>query len=157
MRQDQIAWRRCSRGGGPRFTPVHFGTIALYNDTQGAELLVVWVMFCSSTATALINGGTIQGSLGGTVGVKTPLVIGSVGMAGQVTQIDSPAAMVDDFSLFFGPGILAPLAPILPWAVLQPGWSFWLQDSLAGDAFNGFFIWESVREGDHRLGLREHE
>ena len=39
---------RCMRGGVPLFTPTNLGTIALYNDSNGPELLVVWNAFAHS-------------------------------------------------------------------------------------------------------------
>lgn len=139
--------RRCMRGGVLRFTPANLGTVGLYNNSTGPELLVLWYLSWS-TQNGLAVMGIQRGIVGTAQSTIAPLVTGETIYAGQVTKGDTATAVNADLMPYFPSYESTTLHPTLPWAILQPGWSFLIQDNTTGDAMNASFIWQSIHSED---------
>ena len=139
---------RCMRGGAATFTTSNYGTVALFHNGTGRDLLAVWQMMGGDPANPTVNFGTMQGSIGGTVGPSNPIVTGDAPQYGIVTYLDSATQLTLDTALFYGPTITASVPCLLPWAILQPGWSAIVQTYTKGDNFTGFFIWQACHRED---------
>lgn len=135
---------RCQLAGFDRFTPTNNATLGLFNSSQGAELLVVWVAYPALQVINTCGFGVIQGSIGGTVITPRPLYTSGFVRAGVVTKLDTATSYQLD--QFWDLGMSPPTAMNvnLPWAILDPGWSFIIQDQKAGDSFGANVIWQSL-------------
>ena len=135
---------RCNLAGFGGFTPTNNATLGLFNNSQGAELLIVWVAYPALNIINSCGFGLFQGSIGGTVIRPQALYTTGAPTAGIVTKLDTAT----NYSLyqFWDLGMSPPTAMHvnLPWAILDPGWSFIIQDQKAGDTFGANVVWQSV-------------
>jgi hypothetical protein len=139
--------RRCARGTVPEFTPTNLGTVALFNNSSGAELLLVLAVALESTAQPLYIGFTQQ-KLGTVQTTAGPLMSGEAMPPGQVTKLDTASALIGDVWTNSNIVLTSTLNSPLPWAVLQPQWSFFIQDTGTGDPMGASFIWQAVHTDD---------
>jgi len=147
----QLDYSRCMMGGFDGFTPTNNATLVLYNNSTGAQKLLVWFAHMQLQNINTCGYGVFQGNPGGTVQPVTPLWTRAAPVAGTVAKLDTATNF--QLSLYFRLGIAtyAVLNPTLPWAILEPGWSFIIQDQKAGDIFGANVIWQaSAMEPDKK-------
>lgn len=136
------------RGGVFIATPTNLGGLALYNNSQGAELLVVWFWSLSPDGANLGGIGVFKGKPPGSAVTPSPLVTDEAIYAGQLVQLDTTTVYARDFVTGFTAVPQGDLSPMLPWAVLQPGWSLVLQDQTTADPCAANIIWQVAHPQD---------
>ena len=139
--------QRCMRGGVLPFTPTNLGTVSLYNNSTGAEVLVIWYVNTNSSDTVL-QAGIIQGKQGTAQTTVAPLITGNPIFAGQVCKLDTTTVMPFDQCFQYGQNPSASINADLPWAILQPGWSFVVQDTGDADEMCCSFVWQAAHVAD---------
>ena len=139
---------RAMRSGYIGTTPTNLGTHTLYNNSTGANMLVIRdISVGCATAGDLIVGGITQTILGAVAGLAVPLVAGMSSLAGLHYYADTATAISVDW--FAGAGELTGRFPHdFPLAILQPGWGFAVQDKTAAHQMMCSFIWEMLDPAD---------
>ena len=137
---------RAMRGASYSQAATNLATFGLYNNTRGAELLVLWIASC------IFGGDIISGlhqGLAGTVQTNTtPFMPSQAPTAGQVTFQDTASVISYDLAPVFQNNLAPHMNPIVPWIVLEPGWSYLFQDQKTGQTDSMSFIWQSVHRED---------
>lgn len=136
--------RRCARGYVKDAGESTNTTVALYNNSLGAELLLVWQLTGDT-----INSTTTQMSYQqippmGTVFPTQAVVPGDAPPPGILSAGDQPNAFpFDTFCQAFNEGFYWPAT--FPFAVLLPAWSLALQPGGGGVGSVGAnFFWEAI-------------
>jgi hypothetical protein len=138
--------RRCARCHAVDTGEANNTTIALTNDSLGADLVLVWQMASDTT-----GGGTLQVSyqqmppMGTLIPVQS-VVPGEGRPPGVVSSGDQPNAFTPDWQPLgqFGE---AYWPATFPFAVLLPGWSLVFQPAGGGNGQFGVNIfWEGILE-----------
>lgn len=139
----QLDYARCMMGGFDGFTPTNNATLVLYNNSTGAQRLLVWFAHMQLQNINTAGYGVVQGNPGGTPQPVAPIWTRAAPVAGVVSKLDTATNF--QLYLYFRLGIAtyAVLNPTLPWAILEPGWSFIIQDQKAGDIFGANVIWQA--------------
>lgn len=138
--------RQAFRGGIPSTTAGagKFATFSLYNSSTGPIVLIVrdW-QFVGGSASMVF--GYNQGRLAGTAGTQNRLVPGDAAGAGLVDyQAANAALTTTDYHLPIVPTAANQWMHDLPFAVVPPGWAFFLQCSTAATAITGALLWEEI-------------
>lgn len=141
---------RCMRGGVILTTPTNLGGLALYNNSSGAELLVVWLAAIQGTAGNSTTMGVFKGKPPGTSVAASPMITDQAVYAGQLVQLDTTTTYPVDVATGFGIGSNSYIAALLPWVVLSPGFSWVMQDYTTADPWFGSIIWQSSHVDDLR-------
>lgn len=141
---------RCMRGGADPTANNNFAIAELYNNSTGADLLLVWFISHGHGGNAPpIAVGTEQGHTATTLGTATPLVSGWTPQAGLIYYDNTATAVPADYWLSDN-STPTPLYGVgMPLSVLQPGWSFFIRTmgSSTVDVPLGF-IWQAVHPED---------
>jgi hypothetical protein len=153
MHKPRLNPYRCARGGVGPFTSTNLATISVFNNSKGPELVIVWFLEYFTNATTIYLG-SINQSLGTVQTTIAPLVTGNTVFAGQLFKLDTATVLPKDLAFELNPILQNTLIPRLPWAILQPGWSFFMQSDTSGSALSGSFIWQSAHMEDVIPGLR---
>jgi hypothetical protein len=121
----------------------NFATVSLFNQSSGAEVLVVRGFNATGFSPTLTRGNH-QGALGAHVGVEQTFVGGEGVRPGLVYYVD--AAAVDTKLVPYSASLVVTSDyTSLPQAVVLPGWSFVIQATTAGATVPNFtFFWEAI-------------
>ena len=138
--------RQAARGGVPATTAGSgkFATISLYNSSTGPRVLVIRDWSISSTVGHVHGAGYNQGRLSGTAGVVTPFFPGDRAPAGLVDYQAANAALTPDYYVENLSGSSMQWFHDFPFAIVPPGWAFYIQCVTANTNIDGGFIWEEV-------------
>lgn len=148
MSHNWLNVRRMARGGFSFTTFTNLGTLALFNNGQGAEMIAVWAWQAAQNTTTTLGLGIAQGSVGGTALTAQPCVTGGMLGPGTLTKLDTATSYALDWLSPFGV-IGAPyLQASFPYCVLQPGWSCIIQDQHTGDSVAMSIYWEWLHPED---------
>jgi hypothetical protein len=123
-----------------------YQSIALYNDSTGAELLAVWAVIAGSGgAENIILAWSQPGTIGTFQRRGTPVVTGQAPRAGQLWAASLAAQQTEDMYLMGeGQNGFAGYSFGFPIAILQPGWSFVLSNFSQNGNIYPTIIWESI-------------
>ena len=126
----------------------NYETMSLYNNGAGADLLVVWWANVQSGNVDYLNAASIQGPVGTMVGAVAPIITGDSTLSGTIYELDDANQIVPD--LFIESGLYNgnQIFSTIPLAILQPGWSFVVQDTATGGTGEASFIWQNVHPED---------
>lgn len=142
----KVSWdvelTRCMRGGFGQFTPVNFGTCVLFNNSTAGEILVVWSAYLWPNLLGDAGFAVFNGNPGGKKSYSLWTRMAPV--AGVVTQLDTATAYALDQNFPSGMTPANTIAVDMPWAILDPGWSFIIQSQKAANEMSASIIWQSV-------------
>jgi hypothetical protein len=139
---------RSMRGAASLVGPTNNGTIALYNNGAGADILGVWMV------TSLVAGGVVfvsfqAGQVGTAAGTVAPVVTGEPPQSGLITSLDTATIYQN------GIGILAayPVGDALPIGkfpsyFLQPKMSLVVQAESPAQDTRAAFLWQAMHPAD---------
>lgn len=136
--------RQAARGGVGEVTPTNYATFALFNNSTASQLLIVrGVSYAIGSRPP--QWGMIEERLTGTPG-QTGNYFPSMGaLPGLVDYSDQPAILPGDFVDGYSGATNASLPPLpFPLAVIEPGWSFFIQGMITGGGSSAGFIWEAI-------------
>jgi hypothetical protein len=136
--------RRCARGHIFDNGESTNTTVALTNDSTGAELILVWQMLFDNDSDGTPQLSYQQIKPMSTVGNVTPLVPGDAPPPGTLTGGDQATHYVVDGRAQSAQAFYWPAT--FPFAVLLPGWSLAVQNdtgNLTGK-LGMFFFWEAI-------------
>jgi hypothetical protein len=138
--------RRAARCGG-FVTAVAsvFSTHALYNNSNIGESLVIWWWTATSGGNSNVSSGTAQVNFALTAGTVFPLFTGEHLPPGLYTHGTAAAITAGDISWSGGTNVPFAFPVEGPFAVILPGWSFYLQCATANINFAGGILYEAVR------------
>jgi hypothetical protein len=138
--------RQAYRGGVPATTAGLglFATISVYNSSTGPTVLVIRDWSVAATAAITLNTGYNQGRLNGTPGGVTPLFPGDRAGAGLVDYQAAGAVLSADYRM--ANAVLTSMGWLhnFPFAIVPPGWAFFIQQQSANKLISGGFLWEEV-------------
>lgn len=132
-------WPLQGMKGAGTGTGANFPTVALFNNSTGANYLVVRENFTIATTAFVLQGGYVQGRLSGTNFPAQPLVPTEKLQAGLV-DFSNQAAALAEISLYGNSAWFHDF----PLAIIPPGWSWAWQSASAGDTIKVSFQWEAV-------------
>lgn len=136
------------RGGVGLNTPVNLATISLYNNSNSGDMLAVWGVSANEGTSILVGFGAAPGILGAAQGNIQPVITGYPARAGALNYLDDSAAL-DHSLLFVGQGTQASQHfPPVPLAIIQPGYSCYIQTIIAARALSASFLWQVVHRWD---------
>lgn len=141
---------RCMRGTADPQGSSSRPLVELYNNGTGADLLLIWSVAMGSGAAAPgVSAGVEQGHTAQTRGIETPVVTGWMPQSGQIFSATSSSALTLDYGCTGSSAALPLQGSGVPICVLQPGWSFFLQNRSTGnnDIPIGI-IWQAVHPDD---------
>lgn len=127
----------------------NYNGISLYHNGSGQFALMVRDFSVANSASGIITGGYFQGPLGTLSAQSSPLVTGEAAMPGQIytQQQTTPFAPVSRIYQT-GVGLQVTWNHDLPYAVLLPGWSFFLATGAVNIGLAAQFTWEAVFVGN---------
>lgn len=136
--------RQAARGGVGAVTPTNYATFALFNNSTASQLLIVRAVSYGINS-APVQWGMIEARLTGTPG-QTGNYFPSMGeLPGLVDFSDQPAILPGDYVDGYSLETSVSLAPFpFPLAVIEPGWSFFIQATSMGNPSAAGFIWEAI-------------
>lgn len=136
--------RRCARAASVDSGEANNTTFALYNNSLGPELILVWQINYYSAAGNPIQLSYQQMGPLGTVSSTVNVVPGDAPPPGILSSGDSLTVFSPDF--FLGAVVVTQGWPAtFPLAVLLPGWSLVIQNQGGGVAENGVSVfWEGI-------------
>lgn len=134
--------RQTHRAYGQQTNNTNKGTISLYNDSTGPQILVVRLL---SVVTSAGETGLSSrtGTLGTLYGHGQPITIGDGRGPGAVYTIDSATTFASDFS-YITSGNAGLLEPMFPIAVLPPNAALVVQNTQSASNINVSFIYEAI-------------
>lgn len=134
--------RQTHRGYGQQTNNTNKGTISLYNDSTGNQILVVRLLSVVTTAgeTGLSSRTGILGTL---YGHGQPITVGDARGPGAVYTIDTATTFASDFS-YITSGNAGLLEPMFPIAVLPPNAALVVQNTQSASNINVSFIYEAI-------------
>jgi hypothetical protein len=136
--------RQAKRGGFPTSAATNYATGALFNDSPN-QLLILRLVLLGTQGSDFMVSGMHDGRLAGTPGSVGNYVPSLGNLPGLVDFSDQAAALSYDFPLYDAAIDSAPeLKPTWPLAVIEPGWSFFVQATSTGDSIYASFIWEAI-------------
>jgi len=116
----------------------------LYNSSSGPTVLVVRGLVIAATATTLVNCGNSAARLT-TNNVRSAAYFGSNPAGAGIVDGSSALPVITTFDFqFVAATTFTPVFADFPLAIVEPGWSFYVQDNTANQAFGASFIWEEV-------------
>lgn len=132
---------------------VNFATHSLFNGSSGDRVIVVRsICYSGTTAASPTRVGAVNGPLGAALGSVTPIWRGEANPAGAHFYQDA-AAPLPNQQLITPTTANNLISTFAPFAVLPPGWSFYLQGNAAAQTLQCSFTWEELSVSDPRLGL----
>lgn len=136
--------RQAARGGVATVVPTNYATFALFNNSTASQLLIVRAVSYGING-APAQWGMFMGRLTGTPG-QTGNYFPSMGeLPGLVDYSDQPAILPGDFVDGGSQTTLTSIPPLpFPLAVIEPGWSFFVQGTLKSFNSTAGFIWEAI-------------
>jgi len=137
----------------PAATATNRATHLLFNSSAGDRVIVVRAFtFNGATAASATPIGAQQGALGSHLGTETPLWRGEAIGVGQHFYVDTLTVLPNQqlITPAVSSNFLAALD--LPWAVLPPGWAFYIQANAAALTLAASFQWEELAIDDPDLG-----
>lgn len=138
--------RQAARGQGFISGPTNYGTVALWNSSTAAQIMVVRALRVLTSSQDTPSVCYLQGSIGGTAGVVQPLVPGDAAPPGKITSLDDATQITPDwwFSLPSSGDDWWPHN--FPFAILLPNWSLVVQANSKAENCRVSFLWESITE-----------
>jgi hypothetical protein len=136
--------RRCARGSNPEFFTANNAKVALYNNSLGPELILVWQFQILAIDAPPAQFHYQQGQPSGTNFLVEPIVPGDAPPPGLLIGYDDPAVIPGSWQEDNTSG--QPQWPAtFPFAVLQPGWSL-VVENVAVDAQGPIiqYFWEAI-------------
>jgi len=137
------------RGAYTASSATNYSTFSLYNNGSGADMLVVWAIWFNDGASGYVaNVAAYQGTLGAKLGLVVPFITGYTQQSGLLYWDDDATQITPDFytQTFPGQGLSIPAS--IPYAILQPGWSYVAQSGGTGNAGSVGWIWQLVHPED---------
>jgi hypothetical protein len=136
--------RQAARGLKATGTPTNLATVCMFNNTTGAQYLVLRDLTVSGTVGDLIAVSYLSGQIG-TVPGKVSQMLPSQGVqVGLLTSLDTATVFAGDYSIALGQFGFWEWEHEFPLAVLEPGWSVIFQDATAAHAIVVSAMWESI-------------
>jgi len=134
--------------GAASISPTNYGTVSLYNNGHGEDILAVWMITNNSGGA----GGAVsfqQGMVGSVAGTVSSVVTGDAPNYGVIYTLDSAAAFTNYIGLTDGYATVdgLPLAKF-PSYFLQPNWSLCVQALTANVLEQAAFLWQVVHRQD---------
>lgn len=132
-------------GGGQFATAAaDFTTLALLNNSQYAEYLLIrtWSFTPNGNNIGLV--GVAQTNFGGTAVTPIPFMPNEAPPPGVLTHIAATSAQVNGFVI--GGSASSPnIWPLdIPFALVPPGWSFFIQQFTANVILTASVMWEAI-------------
>lgn len=127
----------------------NYATTSLFNNSTGRDLLALWAIGIQTQGGGFtIYGAAFQGSLGTVSGTVAPLVTGDAPQYGQIYYADSATPITPDyqFANYLSPVYTQPFG--MPYTILQPQWSYVIQDIGTGTLDVVSFLWQAVHRED---------
>jgi hypothetical protein len=138
--------RQASRGFKTTGVPTNLATISLFNNSTGAELLVVRDMTISGTASDQVAVSNVGGQVGSSQGLVHSVVVGGAATPGLVASIDTATVYPADYSIALSTLAVFEWMHDFPFGVLLPGASLVFQVTTAAHALSVSLLWEAVSE-----------
>jgi len=121
-----------------------FPEVDLYNDSTGAELVVVLALSLLSAQSTTLIATTRQGNVNNPIGGEGPVYTGQALRSGRIHANQVAAAPSGTMPAVANVITQLGEPPKLPLAILQPGWSFTITNIQANSGVNAGFWWASV-------------
>jgi hypothetical protein len=134
------------RGRGEVSGAAHFATVSLYNNSTGAQVLVVRDLHVDSNGEP-IGTGYVSGTIGTHTGLEASLLVGDAIKPGLVYTLDDTTLLSYDWGSTNGTAVDAWWPHDFPFAVIQPGWSLFVQCNNRGATPADYivsFAWEAI-------------
>jgi len=127
-----------------------YTTQGVYNDSTGAELIVVWSMvLAAGSGSTLAASGVRQGPLANLVGHGTSLLTGQAARVGTMCYESLAAVPASDGTYAeFANTSTAFTGFRHPIAVLQPGWTFLIAALTQNSDIRTSLFWEVIHYED---------
>lgn len=133
---------RGARGGIGQQTPTHFGTIALFNNSD-QMLLIVRNYWWTANSTGPWGMGQTNSRLTGTPCTINPMYPLSPAPPGLVDYSDQATALTTDVATANTLALQLLTWPNdIPFALIPPGWSIYLTNLVAAKNTAGGFFWD---------------
>jgi len=111
----------------------------LYNGSSGAELLVVWARGYYAGTNSHNLWANYQGNVG-TLAACYPIRGTEASGPGQTTTGTVPSTFNTDWIEGIGPAMVQPAVPLIPFSILDPGWSLLVQPGNAETTYISFLF-----------------
>jgi hypothetical protein len=136
--------RQAARGVKSTGTPVNNSTVCLFNNTLGAQYLVVRDLTVNGNVSDLVAASYLLGQIGAGPG-KVSQLIPSMGVqVGIITSIDTATVYPPDYDIALSSTGTWEWEHDFPFAILEPGWSLIFQDTTVAHGLQVSAIWESI-------------
>ncbi len=141
---------RAMRGGLLAGSPTNLGTLSVFNDSTGADLIAIWGVLSTEAITLQQAFGATQGALGAATGTMQSYITGEPRKAGQLNYLDTTTVLAPSLVLNGVYSQSVTILPPVPLAILQPGWSCYVQNQNAARVLSVSFLWQAVHIEDLR-------
>lgn len=121
-----------------------FSTLALFNNSSYAELLIVRAWSVSTTAAAIFYLNVTQGNLGGTPVPITPFIPTEAPPPGIVTFLNPTVAPSIGWTQLVAANVSSNWPIDFPFAIVPVGWSWSAAVNTANLATTASVMWEAI-------------
>lgn len=142
--------RHCARGLIQAASPTNGTVFYLFNNSTGRDFIVVWDFeFATAAVVTWTLNGVFQGHNGTASGTISTVVTGETALPGVMYFDDNATPPPQDFVNGLLTNFTLLWAHDYPFAVLQPGWSFFIGAPQAkATVVFGSFFWQRVGAED---------
>ncbi len=141
-----ISPQRCARGQVTvGALAANFSVASLFHNGSGQFLLALRYVFIQAGGSAQFNAGVAQGAIGTLSMTGVPVITGAAALPGQIfsSQQAGQGGTVD--TLWGNSNTWGTVwTPEVPYCVLTPGMSFWINPIVANMQIAVTFFWEAV-------------
>lgn len=136
--------REAVRGFGNQSSNTNNANVSLYNNSTGAQLLVVRGYRVSASAALSVDSAMVQGNPGGTLGNRQELMPNQATNPGVILINDFSAALTGTWRVIVPSGDDTYWPHNFPFALIPPGWALQFQGIGTGTSMRVDFLWEAI-------------
>lgn len=140
--------RQGARGMKQTTVPVNLATVGIFNNTTGAQYLVVRDLTVNGTVSDLIAVSYANQAIGTSQGLVRQLVPSMATQVGLIASIDTATVYPGDYLIALSTTGVWEWVHDFPLAVLEPGWSLVFQDQTAAHALEVSAVWETINSDE---------
>lgn len=140
--------RQGARGMKQTTVPTNLATVGVFNNTTGAQYIVIRDITANGTASDLIACTYANSQVGSSVGLVHQLVPSMANQVGIIASIDTATVYPGDYIIALSNTGVWQWDHDFPFAVLEPGWSLVFQDQTAAHALEISCVWETINSDE---------
>jgi|SRR5271170_344475 len=143
---DRFHPRRMAYGGANQAAVASdFSSLALFNNSNYAEYLIVRHWTATFGGSVQILAGVVPGSFGGTAVTPIPYFPNEALPPGTLTKIAAVAAQTTGYAIGGSANVNFSWPLDLPFAVVPQGYTFFIQCTSANNAITASVMWEAIK------------